>query len=146
MNAMKQYICEEIETKTLDQVYERFVTHNNPSDREMRFYEAIGVPIFKKALMATIGRGRIYCTEPSNYRMGIPTTENAMRFAIETVKNESTHAPPTLGAGLASIACLAAGSLSLAGVFAGLTLMNGYPTMLQRYNRGRIARVLDRSS
>lgn len=128
--------------KDLDEAYDSYVGQRIPSKEETRIYESIGVPLFGKALMKTIGglgRGR-----SSNYHVGSPTVRNLKAFALETVKNEQRHMPPLFIGALGMMGTGIFGSLGFASLFLASNVLHAYPIMLQRYNRRRVAEIVSK--
>jgi|GEM_PF-3909912 len=141
MNQHAAHINEELRQKSLDLVYEEIAKPEKPSDLEIKIYKAVGVPKFRELLMSTIGR---FGKTPSNYHVGFPSQSGLKKYVLETIKNESRHAPAAIGALLLGTGAMIFGEPEFGVAMYGLSALNGYPVMLQRYNRHRIMNIIER--
>ncbi|MBI4448178.1 hypothetical protein HY643_04300 [Candidatus Woesearchaeota archaeon] len=117
-------------------------------EKSGKLYEYLGIKYFKKLVMGTTGKLRKMLgdgKEPSNYFIGEKrNSESLKQFEKGSRLNERIHGPLTL-----FFLPLLAYSLGEdhygTAIFNGLNiLLNGYLTMLQRYNRARVYNVLER--
>jgi hypothetical protein len=101
-------------------------------ERSGRIYEIAGVKAFK----ALVRRGPLRMLSPTLRLPREPTPEDLQRFAGQSRKAEAGHVITFGLVVLLSIGALLAGWLwsALWGSIFG-ALLNGYPVMLQRYNR-----------
>jgi len=140
INNFRASVDEKIRSGDISDAYGEFVLPNRPSDREMRIYGLIGVPVFRRFITNTIGR----LGGTANYYIGMPTTQNLQRFAVETVKNESAHTPHIYSTLVVSSALSLSGHPIFGAITLGLSALHGFPSMLQRYNRRKIIDFLER--
>jgi len=107
-------------------------------ERSGRLYESLGVKPFKKLVMGTVGRP-LKRDQASNYFIGRPLNNRAMkRYELMTRLNETIHAPFTAFAIYIISEWIEKGNYGDV-IFGAIPfLINGYSTMLQRYNRARI--------
>ncbi|MCK4650444.1 hypothetical protein KAT36_04410 [Candidatus Pacearchaeota archaeon] len=117
-------------------------------ERSGKLYEILGVRQFKKLAMGTLGKLRKRGgdgEEPSNYFIGRKRDLSSLKkFEIGTRINETIHAPFTIYFGHKLIESLGENNYGVA-IISGIGLLtNGYCTMLQRYNRGRIYNTLNK--
>lgn len=117
-------------------------------ERSGKLYEALGVRPFKKLVMGTFGKlHKILGADKtgSNYFIGQDRSKRGLKkFEAETRFNEFVHAPFTAYCGYKLAEDLGNNNYSGAIVDGIGLLINGYCTMLQRYNRARVYNTLDK--
>lgn len=102
-----------------------------------RFYELLGVRVVKRLLR----RGPIAAFNPGLHLPAEPTPERLARLDQHMRDAEASHALMFLASMAGAGAAWAAGSGSTARRMLGWNVaLNGYPWMLQRYNRGLLER------
>lgn len=102
-----------------------------------RIYELLGVRVVKRLLR----RGPISAFNPGLHLPDDPTTERLARLDQRMRDAEASHALMFVASGVGAAAAWAAGSGSTARRMVGWNVaLNGYPWLLQRYNRGLLER------
>lgn len=105
-------------------------------------YERLGVRPFQR-LMVGIGRGHVRRQQrPSSYLLPSRTREGLVAFERRTRSNELVHLMGMVGPALALLVARPGPVVSVVLIL--VLVLNFYPWMLQRYNRIRLRRVLDR--
>jgi len=116
-------------------------------ERSGKIYEALGVKQFKKFVMGTIGRISKKVREDKTtgtYFIGKERNRKTIKqYEITARINELVHAPATAYFGYKLAEDLGCGNNSGAVGDVIWLLVNGYCTMLQRYNRARVYNTLD---
>lgn len=123
----------------------RYLVPRNP-ESSVRRHQRLGSPIVRKVVMGTIGRLISKPFESSNYRMSIRRgrMEGAMHFALkESAFNEAVHLIAGLG-GLSALGNEMAEGRGIDFVGIGSFTANALLVALQRYNRARMVRFVDR--
>ena len=114
-------------------------------ERSGKLYESLGAKQFKKLLMGAIGGllgGGGYA---SNYFIGKERSVKAIKkFERCTRINETIHLPATIILSYALIGNLVKENYLMAAADVFFGLLNGYPLILQRYNRARVYNVLEK--
>lgn len=113
-------------------------------ERDNIIYTALGVPLFKKALMHTIGAVHRMVSGPegTNYVLGGSSLEDLKRMERHTQVNEMLH---LFGA---ITGAYALSDFAFSGTPIGVTalviqVINAYCIFLQRYNRQRLLAAID---
>jgi len=117
-------------------------------ERSGRLYEALGVRPFKKLVMGTFGRLHELCgydKTSSKYFIGQYRSKKSLKkFEVNTRLNELIHAPLTAYFVYKLAEDLANNNYDVVIINGIGLLINGYCTMLQRYNRARVYNTLDK--
>ncbi|KKT39063.1 MAG: hypothetical protein UW26_C0008G0005 [Candidatus Collierbacteria bacterium GW2011_GWF1_44_12] len=115
---------------------------------EILVYTLLGVGIFKRVLMNTIGRIDKYSSHQTNYNIGKLNLKNLLTFATsQTMFNEGWHLFAFLATNLPYLITWWNDGRPLSATtvfFLVLSVINIYCVMLQRYNRARICLVVER--
>ena len=116
-------------------------------EKSGRIYEWLGVKPFKKLLMGTIGRAFRSAGMDDiswSYFIGRGSNKDVSHYETLARISETVHMPLTILAGSALAPNVAEGDITnIIGASMGI-LINGYCTMLQRYNRARAYRILEK--
>lgn len=113
-------------------------------EREGSLYEILGVRYIKKICELI---GKIHGKNPrhkNNYRIWSKTKKGLKEFDYQTRFNEATHLFFMSCSGICAFDQFTTDDFVRGGLNAGLTILNAYCIMLQRYNRGRLYNVIDR--
>ena len=112
--------------------------------KDGKMYEFLGIRMFRKVV---VGLGHFFGldnTKENSYFISDTSTEGLRAFEKRTRRSEAIHFPITIYLTYGIIMALAEGKYAVAYVAAFCWVLNGYPSMLQRYNRIRIESVLNR--
>jgi len=112
-------------------------------ERSGKLYEALGIKTFKKIVRKTTGIG--YDHGGSNYYIGDKRDKASIkRWELKSRINEAIHSPVTIFFGYDLVKNASEGNVG-ASIFDAVALaINGYCSMLQRYNRARAYNVMER--
>lgn len=112
-------------------------------------YRCLGVHLFKAALMGTVGRLHKWMRDSSgegnNYCLGGHSVEDLKKMEGQTRMNEAIHAGAILVTNLPFIALSLLGGPAAGPIIWGTLALNAYCIMLQRYNRDRLERTIERA-
>ncbi len=113
-----------------------------------RVYELLGVKYVQKVIMGTIGAwsrkkggGEFACAYFIGRRVNLSSLNT---YESGTRLNETIHAPLVLLCGYLTFSQLGTGEYVSATISGVATVVNVACTMLQRYNRARVYRVLEK--
>jgi hypothetical protein len=137
------------ENKTWKERLSDFYFTPREFEKSGRLYECLGIKYFKKVLMRTQGQihKRQYGNKtPDNYFIGEkPTLEALKTFESEARGNEGVHLIAGVLASMCGTALAYAHDLDKTAVFFGANALFNLPLiMLQRYNRARVVKAIER--
>ena len=116
-----------------------------PMEFEAPLYERLGVRTFKRHLPTGGDRHANYIGWHPIRDGGVDIQESLTKFDRKTRVAESCHILTLAFFGVICVGFMTAGEYSVAVLFALFNLaLNVYPIMVQRYNRSRLLRLLDR--
>lgn len=133
------------DTGPVRRVIRRYLFTSNP-ERSVQIHKAIGTPILRKVIMGTVGRA-IKPFSGGNYRLNERKgkMEAMANFAVHgSVFNEAWHTAVAIPQVTRFIGEIASGSPDIVTSSSMFMLLNLGCVAVQRYNRARIAGVLDR--
>lgn len=115
-------------------------------ERSGKLYENLGVRYIKKAIMGTIGkvfRKRGLDKNASTYFLGNSSDLDSLReYEKGTRINELVHVPQMIGSAVGLARSISEDNYVAAAVLGTFLVLNASSTMLQRYNRAKVEKIV----